>query len=59
VTEPNRWARSLAAAAKLGIPPLDFWRLSVIEWRALGSIAGSSPLSRGQLDALMRVYPDR
>lgn len=47
------------------MPPSDFWRLSLPEWRA--SVRGfrarhgmrtAPPLARAELEALMEHYPD-
>lgn len=54
----RRWTAAIAAASRLGIPPEAFWRLSVVEWRALTVPLGPPPLSRGDLDVLMRDHPD-
>lgn len=55
-----RWGVALALAARLGVAPESFWRLSVAEWRALATPAGQpGPLSRAQLDELMTNHPDR
>lgn len=51
------WRTALREAARLHIAPADFWRLSVLEWRAL-SAASVTSLARPALEALMRRYPD-
>lgn len=53
----DHWRAALRQAAALHIPPAAFWRLSVLEWRAL-SAATMAPLARPALEALMRRYPD-
>ncbi|MBL8548381.1 MAG: phage tail assembly chaperone [Hyphomonadaceae bacterium] len=50
------WRAWLALALSLGLAPEAFWRLSVREWRAL--TRAPAPLSRTDLEALMRAYPD-
>jgi uncharacterized phage protein (TIGR02216 family) len=53
----DHWRAALRQAVRLHIAPADFWRLSVLEWRAL-SAASFAPLARPALEALMRRYPD-
>lgn len=48
----------IAAALGMGVPPAQFWRLSLKEWRALVAPRAEAPLSRAALDALMRRFPD-
>ncbi len=55
----RRWSGALASAARLGLAPDAFWRLSVAEWRALSAPGIAEPLSRAELDALMRAHPDK
>jgi uncharacterized phage protein (TIGR02216 family) len=54
-----RWSAALALAARLGTSPEAFWRLSIVEWRALLGVETAAPLSRRELDTLMRDHPDR
>jgi uncharacterized phage protein (TIGR02216 family) len=45
----------------LRLAPATFWALSLPEWRALleGRFgAAAAPLARGELEQLMRIYPD-
>lgn len=57
--EPDRWAAALSLAARLGVPPQAFWRLSLVEWRAVtAGLDGPRAPSRAELEALMRAYPD-
>ena len=52
------WPAALRLALKLGLTPPVFWQLSLAEWRAL--TGGNGPgLSRADLDALIKRYPDR
>lgn len=47
------------AAERFGIPPREFWALSLAEWRALTSPPHAErPLSRAELDALLLEHPD-
>jgi uncharacterized phage protein (TIGR02216 family) len=57
VSRPD-WRAALRAAARLGIAPAAFWRLSLIEWRAIAGPAEARPLSRAALQILMADYPD-
>ena len=58
MTGQASWDAALRHAARaFGIVPEAFWRLSVREWRALN--AGKvRALGAGELDALMRAFPD-
>lgn len=53
------WLAALRAASRLGIAPAAFWRLSLIEWRAMVGFADARPLSRRALQILMADYPDK
>jgi len=57
VSRPD-WLAALRAASRLGIAPPDFWRLSLIEWRAIAGPADARPLTRRALQILMADYPD-
>ena len=52
------WQSALRAAARLGIAPAEFWRLSLIEWRAIAGPLDARPLTRRALAILMADYPD-
>ena len=46
---------------RFGLSPDAFWRLSVLEWRALCAALGpdaAPPPERGVLETLMRRFPD-
>lgn len=45
------------AALRFGIGPGAFWRLSLVEWRALVDVPVDT-LNRAALDALARAWPD-
>jgi uncharacterized phage protein (TIGR02216 family) len=45
------------AALRFGVGPGAFWRLSLVEWRALVD-APVDTLNRAALDALARAWPD-
>ena len=46
------------AATRFRIPPEAFWRLSLIEWRALTAEGAAPALDRAGFEALTRRYPD-
>ncbi len=49
----------LRAAVAMGIRPEAFWRLSLKEWRMLTAVsAGAVPMGRGELEQMMRAWPD-
>lgn len=52
------WGGMLRLAARLGVPPKDFWALSLVEWRALTSETAAPALGRASLEALMARFPD-
>lgn len=53
------WAAMLQAAARLGVGPEAFWRLSLKEWRMLTeSQADAAPMRRAELEALAVRWPD-
>lgn len=54
----SAWAAPLRLALSLGLPPQDFWRLSLKEWRALTEAPPAPVLSRADLSALIARYPD-
>lgn len=47
------------AAERFGLGPAAFWRLSLVEWRALTAApAAAEPLGPSDLAALLAAYPD-
>jgi len=52
------WPEALRLAARLGLSPEVFWRLSLVEWRALTAPPPAPALSRASLFALIDRYPD-
>ncbi len=49
----------LRAAARAGVGPADFWRLSLKEWRLLTEAAGDGqPLGRREFDRMAEAWPD-
>jgi uncharacterized phage protein (TIGR02216 family) len=54
-----RWREALRLAAlRLAIPPEAFWRLSLVEWRALTETPAAPVLDRAALAALIARFPD-
>ncbi len=52
------WPAMLRLAAGLGITPEAFWRLSLMEWRALTGLGVALGLSRPEFERLVDQYPD-
>lgn len=52
------WAQPLRLAVRLGVAPEAFWRLSLVEWRALTEAPASPVLNRSGLTELIARYPD-
>ena len=52
------WAELMASAAQMGLPPEAFWRTSLREWRLLRAAQQEKAMERGELEALLRLYPD-
>ena len=50
------WPELLRAAIPFGLTPVEFWALSVFEWRALMGDGAGLPSSR--LEELCRAFPD-
>jgi uncharacterized phage protein (TIGR02216 family) len=46
------------ATLRLSIAPEAFWRLSLVEWRALTETPAAPILNRAALDALIARFPD-
>ena len=54
-----RWRAALRlATVRLAIPPEAFWRLSLVEWRALTEAPAAPTLGRAALEALIARFPD-
>ncbi len=59
MTSGTPWAAMLQAAARCGIAPEPFWRLSLREWRMLTAVdASAAPMGRGDLEQLAKRWPD-
>lgn len=53
------WAEMIQAAARMGVGPEGFWRLSLKEWRMLTAVAPQAgPMGRGELARLEARWPD-
>ena len=49
----------LRAAARAGVTPTDFWRLSLKEWRLLAErSADGLPLGRRDFERMAEIWPD-
>ena len=53
------WGEMLRAAARLGVGPEGFWRLSLQEWRMLTfRSAGLVPMGRMDFERMAEAWPD-
>ena len=53
------WGEMLRAAARLGVGPVGFWRLSLREWRMLTERPeGPAPMRREDLMRMAEAWPD-
>lgn len=53
------WGGMLQAAARLGVEPASFWRLSLREWRMLTARPKEpSPMRREDLKRMVEAWPD-
>jgi len=53
------WPGMMRMAARLGVGPEAFWRLSLREWRWLTeALEGERPMGRGELKRLTEAWPD-
>ncbi|HYC75729.1 phage tail assembly chaperone [Brevundimonas sp.] len=49
----------LRAAARAGVAPADFWRLSLREWRLLTEAPASGlPPARSEFERMAEAWPD-
>ena len=54
------WSDLLGAAARLGVTPDTFWRMSVREWRLIAAgVSGPIAMARAQLEELTMRFPDK
>lgn len=52
------WREMLVEAARIGISPEAFWRLSLTEWRMLTAPAGGATLGRPAFERMAEDWPD-
>jgi len=53
------WGEMLRAAARLGVVPEAFWRLSLREWRILMERpSGGAPMGRLDFERMTEAWPD-
>jgi hypothetical protein len=52
------WSTWLRVACMLGVSPVQFWALALLEWRALAVSAAGPSLSRAELQTLSQRFPD-
>ncbi len=52
------WPAMLRLAARLGVTPEAFWRLSLTEWRALTGVGVGLGLNREEFERLIDQFPD-
>lgn len=53
------WGEMLRAAARLGVGPEGFWRLSLREWRMLTARPDrGAPMGRAELMRMAERWPD-
>ena len=53
------WGEMMRTAARLGVPPEGFWRLSLREWRMLTERqGGGAPMGREDLMRMTEAWPD-
>ena len=49
----------LRGAATAGVPPVEFWRLSLKEWRLLTEAPTAGlPLARREFEQMAEAWPD-
>lgn len=49
----------LRDAARAGVTPANFWRLSLKEWRLLTeTLVGGLPLARREFEQMAEAWPD-
>ena len=53
------WGEMMQTAARLGVGPEGFWRLSLREWRMLTARPeGPAPMRREDLRRMAEAWPD-
>ena len=59
MTDAIPWPEMMRLAARLGVGPEGFWRLSLKEWRMLTARAEAVlPMGRGVLEQMAERWPD-
>ncbi|MDZ4759641.1 MAG: phage tail assembly chaperone [Alphaproteobacteria bacterium] len=48
------WGALLRAAARMGIPPEAFWRMSLAEWRLMAGAGANAAMTRAELEEMER-----
>lgn len=57
--QERQWSEMLQAAARMGVGPEAFWRLSWKEWRMLkAGPVQAPPLGRSELERMREMWPD-
>ena len=55
----REWGEMLRVAARLGVGPEGFWRLSLREWRMLTERPeGAVPMGRSEFERMADQWPD-
>ncbi len=53
------WGEMFQAAARMGVLPEAFWRLSLREWRWLtAGLAQARPMARAEFERMAEAWPD-
>ena len=53
------WDGMLRTAARLGVGPEGFWRLSLREWRMLtAGTGGGTSMARSEFERMAEAWPD-
>ena len=59
MTGATPWGEMMRTAARLGVGPEGFWRLSLREWRMLTEPrVGSAAMGRADLKRMTEAWPD-
>ena len=57
--QDRQWSEMMQAAARMGVGPEGFWRLSLKEWRMLtAGPVQAAPLGRSELERMREMWPD-
>lgn len=52
------WPEMMRVAARLGVSPEAFWRLSLKEWRWLTGAGEAAAMTRTEMERLAERWPD-